>query len=48
MTIDSVVVLPAPLGPTSPKNDPTGTSRSMWSTTVRPPKDLVSPRIATA
>ena len=48
VTIDRVVVLPAPFGPTRPKNDPTGTSRSMWSTAGLPPNDLVRPRSANA
>ena len=30
--IDSVVVLPAPLGPSRPKNEPAGTSRSTPAT----------------
>src|SRR6478609_8487074 len=48
VTIDRVVVLPAPLGPTSPKNDPRGTSRSMPRTAMRSPKRLPSPRTAMA
>ena len=32
VAIDSVVVLPAPFGPTSPKNEPCGTTRSTPAT----------------
>jgi hypothetical protein len=38
--IDREVVLPAPLGPTSPKNEPELTSRSTWSTAVVEPNTL--------
>ena len=43
----SVVVLPAPLGPSRPKTDPAGTSRSRPSTASTPPgppNRLVRPR----
>jgi hypothetical protein len=40
--IDSDVVLPAPFGPTSPKNEPAGTSRSTWSTAMFEPNVLYS------
>ncbi|BCW76162.1 hypothetical protein NicSoilB11_24870 [Arthrobacter sp. NicSoilB11] len=43
--MDSVVVLPAPLGPTIPKNEPAGTSRLMPSTAIFPPNLLASPRM---
>jgi hypothetical protein len=41
VTIDRVVVFPAPLGPTNPKKDPAVTLRSMSSTAVRSPNVLV-------
>ena len=47
----SVVVLPAPFGPSNPKIDPAGTSRSRRSTArtpEAPPNRFVSPRQATA
>ncbi len=40
VAIDRVVVLPAPFGPTRPKNEPAGTSRSMPSTAIFSPKRL--------
>lgn len=40
--IDRDVVLPAPLGPTRPKNEPAGTARSMWSTAMVVPNVLYS------
>src|SRR3954454_154083 len=46
----SVVVLPAPFGPSNPKTDPAGTSRSSRSTARTPPpavKRLVNPRQTT-
>lgn len=48
MAIDSVVVLPAPLGPTRPKKQPRGTSRSIPATAATCPNDLLSPRTCTA
>ena len=39
-----VVDLPAPLGPSRPTQVPSGTSRSRWSTAVRAPKRLTTPR----
>src|SRR6476660_3344795 len=48
VTIERVVVLPAPLGPTRPKNDPRGTSRSTPLTATRSPNRLPSPRMAMA
>ena len=39
-----VVDLPAPLGPTNPKKDPRGTSRSRLSPARVDPKDLDRPR----
>jgi len=41
--IDRAVVLPAPLGPTSPKKEPRGTARSRWSTAVVSPNCLRRP-----
>ena len=43
--MDSVVVLPAPFGPTIPKKEPAGTSRLMPSTAILLPKRLASPLI---
>src|SRR5262245_66448314 len=43
----SVVVLPAPLGPSRPKQTPAGTSRSMPSTATRAPKRFTTPRAST-
>jgi hypothetical protein len=40
VTIERVVVFPAPFGPTNPKKDPAVTLRSMSSTAVRSPNDL--------
>ena len=40
MTIERVVVLPAPFGPTMPKNDPDAISRSMPLTATLSPKRL--------
>lgn len=48
VTMDSVVVLPAPFGPTSPMKRPAGSVRSIPATAVCVPKRLVSPRICTA
>src|ERR1039457_2557206 len=42
----SVVVLPAPSGPTSPKISPLATVRSRWSTAVSVPKRLVRPLVS--
>src|SRR4051812_9961384 len=42
----SVAVLPAPLGPSSPKHSPLATSRSTPQTTSLSPNDLRSPRTA--
>ena len=44
----SMVVLPAPLGPSTPKISPRRTSRSMPSTARLSPKVLTSPRAETA
>src|SRR5665647_2448472 len=44
--IDSVVVLPAPLGPTIPKKDPARTSRSMPDTATVWPKLFIRPDTA--
>src|SRR3954453_2129466 len=44
VSIRIVVDLPAPFGPSSPKQIPAGTSRSMPSTAVSEPKDLRTPR----
>src|SRR3954451_3696699 len=46
--ISTVVVLPAPLGPSSAKTSPPRTSRSRPSTTVRCPYRLTRPRTRTA
>src|SRR3954462_5034727 len=46
--ISTVVVFPAPLGPSSAKTSPRRTSRSRPSTTVRCPYRLTSPRTRTA
>src|SRR5690606_29425415 len=46
--IERVVVLPAPLGPTMPKNAPGATSRSIASTAAAPPKYLLSPSTESA
>ena len=42
--IRMVVDLPAPLGPSSPKDSPLATSKSMASTAVKSPYLLVNPR----
>ena len=47
-SIWSIVVLPAPFGPSTPKTSPRYTSRSMPSTARRSPKVLTSPRAWTA
>ena len=39
-----VVVLPAPFGPRKPKDSPCATSKSTWSTAVKPAYRFVSPR----
>jgi hypothetical protein len=39
-----IVVLPAPLGPSSPKISPLGISRSTWSTATTSSNRFVSPR----
>jgi hypothetical protein len=39
----TIVVLPAPFGPSRAKTVPRGTSRSILSRTTLPPKDLLSP-----
>jgi hypothetical protein len=39
-----VVDLPAPLGPSNPKDSPLATSKSMASTAVKSPNFLVNPR----
>src|SRR3954468_21702891 len=44
VSIRIVVLLPAPLGPSSPTHVPTGTSRSRPSTAVIGPKRLTTPR----
>jgi hypothetical protein len=44
----TVVVLPAPFGPSSEKTVPSGTSRSMPSSTSWSPNDLRSPVAAIA
>src|SRR4051794_27753731 len=43
-----VVVLPAPLGPTSPHTTPVGMAKSMLSTAIVVPKAFVSPLVSTA
>ena len=47
-SILSMVVLPAPLGPSTPKTSPRRTSRSIPSTARKSPKVLTSPEAATA
>jgi hypothetical protein len=42
------VVLPAPFGPTKPQTDPAGLASRTSFTTMRLPKRLVSPVVATA
>jgi hypothetical protein len=42
--IRMVVDLPAPLGPSNPKDSPLATSKSMPFTAVKSPKTLVKPR----
>ncbi len=44
--IDNVVVFPAPLGPTSPKNDHGGTVNPTPSTTQGPQTPCTSPSTA--
>src|SRR3990170_6231776 len=46
VTIERVVVLPAPLGPTIPKIDPACTVRSMPATATVSPNRLTSPSIS--
>src|SRR5262249_23816583 len=46
--IESVVVFPAPFGPTRPKNVPAGTVRFTRSTTRWDPNVLLSPPISSA
>src|SRR5260370_27249293 len=41
VSILTIVVLPAPLGPSSPKTSPRRTSKLTWSTAVKAPKRLV-------
>src|ERR1700691_4081857 len=41
VSIRTIVVLPAPLGPSSPKTSPRRTSKLTWSTAVNAPKRLV-------
>src|SRR5579863_4940940 len=41
VSIRTIVVLPAPLGPSSPKTSPRRTSKLTWSTAVKAPKRLV-------
>ena len=48
VTIERVVVLPAPLGPTKPNIDPRGTHMVRLSTATLGPNRLVSPSIMTA
>jgi hypothetical protein len=48
VTIDSVVVFPAPFGPTRPMNRPDGRSRSMPATAACSPNRFHSPRTRTA
>jgi hypothetical protein len=43
-----VVVLPAPFCPTNPQTAPRGIDSATSSTTLRPSKALVSPRVSTA
>ena len=43
VTIDRVVVFPAPFGPTIPKMLPAGTDTLMWSTATVPPNRFTSP-----
>ena len=45
---ERVVVFPAPFGPTRPKNDPVGTSRSMPSTATFSPNRFTRPVICSA
>ena len=47
-SIRSIVVLPAPLGPRTPKISPRCTSRSMWSTARTSSKVLTRPAVRTA
>src|SRR5262249_5942934 len=42
------VVLPLPLGPSSPVTDPAGTSKSSPRSTGRPPRSTTRPRTSTA
>ena len=44
----SVVVLPAPFGPTMPKNEPRGTSRLTSATAIFGPNALARPRTVSA
>src|SRR5438445_5858287 len=46
MSIEIVVVFPAPFGPRSPKISPLRISRSIWSTATRSPKRFVRPLVA--
>ena len=46
--MDRVVVLPAPLGPSRPKNEPAGTSRSTPATAIFASNRLVRPRSESA
>ncbi len=46
-SIRTIVVLPAPLGPSRDVTVPASTRRSMWSTATRSPKRLVSPSVMT-
>src|SRR3954451_10805394 len=44
-TMENVVVLPAPFGPSRPMTSPDAISRLTPRTTVRPPEDFVTPRV---
>src|SRR5258705_8013475 len=48
VSILTIVVLPAPLGPSSPKTSPRRTSKLTLSTAVNPPKRLVSSLVCIA
>src|SRR5205814_411965 len=47
-SIRAVVVLPAPVGPTSPKTSPGATASSRPSTTRRPPSTFAGPLASSA
>src|SRR5260370_4457609 len=48
VSIRTIVVLPAPLGPSSPKTSPRRTSKLTLSTAVKAPKRLVSSLVCIA